>query len=523
MHALLALVLSLQWGVMVGPAGRPARAQEPIPAPPTVTLSSPRYDASQEAYLLDALYTRSGAIEYLIFSVTNQEGVEVARQEVFPAGRRNQSVVVDAAALHVGQTYRIEVTGFGPDGGLLFSGQGNAVLAARELTHAPEEGLPHLGVPDFVVRLDPPSLTIDLQVTEQEAIERYRVILKDGSSNVVVLDESLGGPPPLLLALTGVPAKGYVVEIRALGAGGELLTAVTGEFSYESLPVTLGELLFTYEKDPPRLTIRLDTQGDADVASYAVSLISRTINEVVLDYTTREPPPLVVPLEDVASGELRVLVRALDAGGGLLGSSEGETTYFSPAGPSASDKVRWGLLANPLIPLAIGVIFVALVTFLALRFVMDKRATATPVLRSGVNLVDNIPQLPLNRTAMLEAGPRSLPAPKEADVPALALTVVASPDAAQAGRRVPLDHFPFTIGRGGCDLDLSGDSRVSRVHLEIGQDHRGIFIVDRLSSNGTYLQGERIAAERPVTLDARQSNRISLGRDTHLLLEPART
>jgi hypothetical protein len=233
--------------------------------------------------------------------------------------------------------------------------------------------------------------------------------------------------------------------------------------------------------------------------------------------------PLVVPLADVGSGELRVLVRALDAGGGLLGSSEGETTYFAPEGPSAGDKVRTGLLANPLIPLAIGLIIIALVAFLALRFVLDKRATATPVLQSGVDLVGNIPQLPLDRTAMLEAGPSTIPAPKEVEVPALTLTVIASPDAEQAGRKFPVDKFPFTIGRGQCDLDLSGDSRVSRVHLEIGQDDRGIFIVDRLSSNGTYLLGERIAADRPVALDARQSNRISLGRDTHLLLEPAQT
>jgi hypothetical protein len=60
---------------------------------------------------------------------------------------------------------------------------------------------------------------------------------------------------------------------------------------------------------------------------------------------------------------------------------------------------------------------------------------------------------------------------------------------------LPDEWRPTTVGRGvGCDLCLSWDGRVSRVHAEL-ERLGGDWTVedDGLSSNGTYVNGERLA------------------------------
>jgi len=69
---------------------------------------------------------------------------------------------------------------------------------------------------------------------------------------------------------------------------------------------------------------------------------------------------------------------------------------------------------------------------------------------------------------------------------------------------------------------LSADTSVSRRHAEIRFSQRGLYIIDTLSANGTYVNGERIAAEVPVPLDVTTPARVSIGRETRLVLEQAR-
>ena len=62
--------------------------------------------------------------------------------------------------------------------------------------------------------------------------------------------------------------------------------------------------------------------------------------------------------------------------------------------------------------------------------------------------------------------------------------------------RTPLRASPFLVGRGpGCDLVLQADG-VSFHHAELQQRRDGgLWVVDRQSRNGTYLNGRRLAAE----------------------------
>ncbi len=54
----------------------------------------------------------------------------------------------------------------------------------------------------------------------------------------------------------------------------------------------------------------------------------------------------------------------------------------------------------------------------------------------------------------------------------------------------------LVVGRKGCDLSLSGVG-VSRHHCDLTVDARGrLVVVDRGSTNGTFVNGERLAPQR---------------------------
>ena len=72
---------------------------------------------------------------------------------------------------------------------------------------------------------------------------------------------------------------------------------------------------------------------------------------------------------------------------------------------------------------------------------------------------------------------------------------------------IPLDHFPFTIGR-----DLKNDlpipsPQVSRRHAYIDKAQRGLTIVDNHSRNGVFLNGKRVAGREQV----RAGDIVSIG------------
>ena len=59
------------------------------------------------------------------------------------------------------------------------------------------------------------------------------------------------------------------------------------------------------------------------------------------------------------------------------------------------------------------------------------------------------------------------------------------------GKFFPIGGRPVTLGRDGCTIRLSGDN-VSRTHAEIKFDGNQLTLVDRDSTNGTYVNDERI-------------------------------
>ena len=72
----------------------------------------------------------------------------------------------------------------------------------------------------------------------------------------------------------------------------------------------------------------------------------------------------------------------------------------------------------------------------------------------------------------------------------LRVTVIAGPD---AGRSFPLNPGQtLVVGRGEASEAKLADPSVSRVHFEVGNDGETVFVADRGSSSGTFVEGNQI-------------------------------
>jgi hypothetical protein len=300
---------------------------------------------------------------------------------------------------------------------------------------------------------------------------------------------------------------------------------VEDDLTYQLPAPVLGEPLFRFDHQGPTLHVSVQPQNSDRIWNYRVTLIERESNQALLVHyqESENAPPIDVPLAELSGGAYLVVIEALGNGNRVLDSVTGQMVYEPPPPPGFAQRVLTGLRAKPWIPIAIGSIGLLLVGGLVLRGVLQKRASATPVLQHKGLRAAKGHDLSLGHTLEgAKPSPRATKPRRTPGPPRLAITIEATPDGRLVGEQIAVPEFPFTMGRGDCNLDLSSDASVSRLHAEIRYSQRGLYIMDMLSSNGTYVNGERIAAETPVLLDPSQATRIRLGGRTQLILKPSK-
>ena len=68
----------------------------------------------------------------------------------------------------------------------------------------------------------------------------------------------------------------------------------------------------------------------------------------------------------------------------------------------------------------------------------------------------------------------------------------------------------MSIGRGGCDVTITGDDALSKRHCELYEDEGEVYVKDLASSNGTRVNGVRISAVK-----LRNDDRLTIGTRTY--------
>lgn len=511
---LLGLVLA------VALIGLPAAAQSA-----TVSLTSIAFDEAGGTYRLDVFVGEPEAVGGLRVTLWNEQGVEV-QQVTVPLPAARQLVELDAGDLVQGRTYSVEVMLLDIDGTPLLSDQGDPLSDKREFVHGPDPSGVEITGLLFSLDREREVLTIAAETVAGDKIAAYRVVLKDEGTNVAVLTAQFPAidGPVLPVFLADAPEGAYVVAVQALDGAGAVLAASEDDFAYSHPRPELGELRFRFDDIATTLVVDYQIASGDRVGAYRLTLVDPVSNEIVTVHTEEAgmAPPLDLPLGTLPGGEYDVTVEALGEDAQVLASASGKTAYTPPPPPGFLAVAMEGLRANPWIPIAMGGVAVGVTGALLLRAWLENRVTGTPVLQhEGVRASRSEP-LPINRTVVaktaLQASHGWAAPGGTAQPPHLVLILEAYPDEGRVGEEIRVSRFPYAIGRGDCDLSLSDDPGVSRHHAELRFSQRGLYIIDLLSANGTYVDGVRIAAETPHGLDPGKPAEIQLGQRTRLRL-----
>lgn len=130
-------------------------------------------------------------------------------------------------------------------------------------------------------------------------------------------------------------------------------------------------------------------------------------------------------------------------------------------------------------------------------------------------LIDTVP-LPVP----LASAEASLPSAGNAPVRRL-LGVLAAPDLGSGGTVFPVRGGRNTIGAGRAnDIVLAGDSEVSGEHAVILHRNGAFHLADRLSTNGTWVNGQEVPANGTVPLHDRARIRCGRTELVFLVIEP---
>jgi len=258
------------------------------------------------------------------------------------------------------------------------------------------------------------------------------------------------------------------------------------------------------EDDQAELTVSLTIENGEEIAQLIGRLINQQGNLQVDSFSLDAPSETIRLPIAIGAGAYTIVTDALAADGARLASARHTFTYTPPEAPFARAVLAWQ--ANPIMSYAslLTLLLVAIVTW---RIgVLRGRRAARASSRRSESQEALVPSL--DKASASAAG----------NLPRVRLRVVETPDPSVVnGDGRLLTRFPYTIGREGSDLTISGDQHVSRNHARITFENGVFYIEDMGSSNGTFINDARITAHRPMPLGLTDVGAsIRIGKTTRL-------
>jgi VWFA-related protein len=361
---------------------------------------------------------------------------------------------------------------------------------------------------------------VDLNITTPQQAQSLSISVWDTRSGLKVYESAHQNLSPqssfLIPSADMINGSDYELRLTAFGADGQPIPNADGspvflahKFHHEVSSVIKIDTVTIIGQD---LAISMQVQNQQEIGKYQAWLVSEESNVQVpgSEYTTDtldNGSVLHLPISAVPAGKYKLVVRALDKSGKPSASTEYPgLNYTPPVTPNFFNKEISPLLENPL-TLLILISIVLILVFIAVWLVIS-------LLRSRSMAAGHMPPLArikgsrhllVNQT---QVGPpnepiQAAPVPRQPtlNVPAAALRILESADLAWMGKTCSLSHFPFTIGREGCDINLENDRSVSHRHAVITYDEqKQAFFITDVSRNGILLGGQRIPKDTPTRI-----------------------
>lgn len=196
-----------------------------------------------------------------------------------------------------------------------------------------------------------------------------------------------------------------------------------------------------------------------------------------------------------------------------------------PEPPGLMSRISQALGSNPVILGGIVVIILSIVAWLMIRGRKEKKQ-AVPIARPPVDKTNIFIPNPVGQSADDDAyqdwfaedeNSASLGMSHSGNAQSQLLLKVIRTESRAVDQEKTIASFPCIVGREGCDVNIGGDRRISRRHLEINVRRDEIFVTDLGSSNGTFIADSKLAKHTETSLTGSQI--VRLGSQTHLELE----
>ena len=427
------------------------------PGPPSpVTISRPNLipNAPKQAYELHLPLTSPELVDHIEISVKdgNAGTTIIKKYPLFTELTTDNTFSLSTQSLTFGSAYQLSIMAFSKKDGTPF-----AMCTDQNGKSQMECLIPFTFDSSFYpsLTLQPPSedgnsnLLLDINVTKPELVGGFEGWLVDENTSNQVANSDFNIPitqpiPPELtipLRTKHIPDGKYTLMVRLLNPNGE---------AYADIPPTSIEVTYTAPSWGEQLIVGFATYW---YISLIILIIIGFMVWFVTKNTKRKKIAVQPPIMAIADNE-PVL-------------SRGQSSYRSPAKPVTSP-------VKPIIPPAKPAISA-----------VSEWSAAGPTIIQDESLAQNNVALVSSAQAAQTAQ----------------ITVQQPANATQGPTLV--DQFPFIIGRIEAHLIIK-DPNLSRRHAQITYDdtRREYFLTDLGSSNGTYLDSQRLIPNQPIRISS---------------------
>lgn len=398
------------------------------------------------------------------------------------------------------------------------------------------------------------AYNLHLSLTSPELVDHIEISVKDGNAGTMIIKkyspftdltkdnilllstQSLTFGSTYQLSIIAFSKKDSAPFAMCTDQNGKIQTECLIPFSFDASFYPSLTLQPAKEDAESNLLLEINVAKPELVGGFKGWLVDENLGNQVLgsDFnipvTQPIPTELTIPLrtKHIPDGKYMLMVRLLSPNGNEYADIPPTSIEVTYTAPSLVEKFLEGLKANWLISLIILAIIGFMVWFVVKNTKRGKIAVQPPIMaiaddepilpqgqfsyRSPTKSVTHPAQSATSASEWSAAGPTIIQDESSAQnnvalvsnaqaIQNAQITVLQPVDSAQDS--ISVNQFPFIIGRIEAHLIIK-DRNLSRRHAQITYDDtkREYFLTDLGSSNGTYLDGQRLISNQPIRISS---------------------